>query len=223
MRVIPHGIGPQLALCRNDPEIVKILNLGSDSFLVICPSRADEHKDAETFIDAIPLMCAHRADIDWRFLVACQDDDPCYDKIRQRIKQLKLDESRIVLRKFLYQEMATILRKADVCVVPSRHESFGLSVLEAFLLRTPVVVANVGGLAEIVENTKNGLSFSDGIFKELAGQVLRLHRDKNLRDSIVENAHALVLKGGRFYIDQMVGAHEKLYSDIQSGSALPTS
>lgn len=55
-----------------------------------------------------------------------------------------------------HQELATFYRAADVCLVPSRSESFGLVALEAAACGTPVVAAAVGGLRSLVDDAETG-------------------------------------------------------------------
>ncbi len=61
-----------------------------------------------------------------------------------------------------HELLSTYYRAADVCVVPSRSESFGLVALEAAACGTPVVATDVGGLSEIVDGGSTGLLVGDG-------------------------------------------------------------
>jgi len=56
-----------------------------------------------------------------------------------------------------HYRLASYYRAADVCVVPSRSESFGLVALEAAACGTPVVAADVGGLTTLVDHSRTGL------------------------------------------------------------------
>src|SRR5205823_1584899 len=60
-----------------------------------------------------------------------------------------------------HELLSSYYRAADVCVVPSRSESFGLVALEAAACGTPVVAASVGGLTTLVEDGRTGFLIDD--------------------------------------------------------------
>ena len=85
-------------------------------------------------------------------------------------------------RDFLYRE-------ADVAVFPSTYEPFGMVALEAMAAHTPVVVADVGGLGEIVQHEINGLKCYPGNPNSLAYKILRLLHEPDLAKKLAERAY----------------------------------
>jgi glycosyltransferase involved in cell wall biosynthesis len=75
---------------------------------------------------------------------------------------------------------------ADVYVQPSHKEPFGLGLLEAMSVRTPVVAAAVDGMCEIVEPMVNGLLFQPGSAEDLAEKIRLVLGDGALRTSMTE-------------------------------------
>jgi D-inositol-3-phosphate glycosyltransferase len=74
-----------------------------------------------------------------------------------------------------HEELARFYRAADVCVVPSRSESFGLVALEAAACGTPVVASDVGGLRVVVDDGVTGLlvpSREPRVFADAVERVL---------------------------------------------------
>jgi D-inositol-3-phosphate glycosyltransferase len=74
-----------------------------------------------------------------------------------------------------HELLSTFYRAADVCLVPSRSESFGLVALEAAACGTPVVASDVGGLRTLVEHGRTGYLVEDadpGAFAARVGAVL---------------------------------------------------
>jgi glycogen(starch) synthase len=74
-------------------------------------------------------------------------------------------------------EVATYLWAADVAIVPSLYEPFGLIALEAAAAGTPLAVADTGGLRDIVDDGRTGLRFIPDSAEQLAKAVHRLLED----------------------------------------------
>lgn len=89
-------------------------------------------------------------------------------------------------------DVRMILPKYDCLIVPSRTESFGIVVLEAYEAGIPVVASNIPGLTEIVKDGKSGLLFEPGNPKLLAQRIMMLINNPELADSFVRYGKELV-------------------------------
>jgi len=86
-----------------------------------------------------------------------------------------------------FQTYRTLLQQADVCVVPSRWEGFGMVILEAFAAGTAVLATRVGGIPEIIRNEENGMLAGPGT-SSIAEGMIRLYVSPGLERKITENA-----------------------------------
>ena len=77
-----------------------------------------------------------------------------------------------------------LYRIADVCVVPSIYEPFGLVALEAMASGCPCIVADTGGLREVVPHGEVGLRFRTRDPEALGGMVERVLTDAELREGL---------------------------------------
>lgn len=107
--------------------------------------------------------------------------------------------------------LKSILTKSDVLVLPSREEGFGLVLLEAMALGTPVVATNVGGIPEIVEDGVSGILVEKDNPKQLADAVVKVLEDEELRKTIIENGRE---KAKRFTWEKMSSEVDRVYEDI---------
>lgn len=82
-----------------------------------------------------------------------------------------------------------IYQVADVSVVPSLSEPFGITAIQAFAARTPLVVANSGGLSEIVENGKTGVKVVPNDAEALAEGVTKILSDPLFAESLIAGAY----------------------------------
>jgi len=82
-------------------------------------------------------------------------------------------------------ELVAALRSSDAVVVPSRFEPFGIVALEAMAARVPLVVSRVGGLAEIVEDSVDGIEVEPNNPSAIAAATIRILSDSELASRLV--------------------------------------
>jgi D-inositol-3-phosphate glycosyltransferase len=110
-----------------------------------------------------------------------------------------------------HDRLADYYRAADVCVVPSRTESFGLVALEAAACGAPVVAAAVGGLRSLVDDGETGFLVDSRDPTEYAAHVEKLLDDDELARDMGRLAAARSLR----YSWSMTAARlRRLYGDL---------
>ena len=110
-----------------------------------------------------------------------------------------------------HERLATFYRAVDVCLVPSRTESFGLVALEAAACGTPVVAASVGGLRSLVDDGGTGFLVGRRDPVDFAGPVSLLLSDPELSAAMGANAE----RRSRRYAWSITAARlRRLYADL---------
>ena len=107
--------------------------------------------------------------------------------------------------------LALYYRAADVCLVPSRSESFGLVALEAAACGTPVVAAAVGGLRTLVAHEVSGFLVEGRDPQDYAAYVARLLDDPVLAAAMSAEATA---RAGRYRWSIAAARLRRLYADL---------
>ena len=98
---------------------------------------------------------------------------------------------------------------ADVFLLPSRHEGFGLAALEAMSAEAVVVATNVGGLNEVIVDGQSGFLTDPTDIEAMAGIVTRLLGDEELRREIGRNGRQAAVRD--FSKEKIVKQYEALY------------
>jgi len=109
------------------------------------------------------------------------------------------------------EDVAGALRSADLYLLPSQTESFGLSALEAMATGVPVVGTRVGGLPEVVEDGVSGFLGEVGDVDGLARGALDLLRDADRWRAASAAARA---RATRFDTETVVPQYEELYGTV---------
>jgi glycosyltransferase involved in cell wall biosynthesis len=89
-------------------------------------------------------------------------------------------------------DVPAIMTQADIVLLPTHSEGFGHVILEAMLLRRPVIATSVGGIKDSIEDGINGLFMPVNDDKALAAKIKLLHTDKQLVAKLTENGYRTV-------------------------------
>jgi glycosyltransferase involved in cell wall biosynthesis len=103
---------------------------------------------------------------------------------------------------------------SDLCVLPSRYETFPMALLEVYACGKLIVASNVGGLKELIVDGETGLLFEAGDFKQMAEKMIYLLNNDDKAVEIGMKARGLVEE--RYSIDRVVDNLEELYMEIAS-------
>jgi N-acetyl-alpha-D-glucosaminyl L-malate synthase BshA len=114
------------------------------------------------------------------------------------------------------EAVAPLLASADLFLIPSKSESFGLSALEALATGVPVIGTRAGGLPEVVTDGETGALCAMGDVEGMAGAAIRLLTDDALWQAT--SARAAADARARFSLDEVVGQYEAFYRDVLGGS-----
>jgi glycosyltransferase involved in cell wall biosynthesis len=105
----------------------------------------------------------------------------------------------------------------DVLVLPYRNEPFGRTLLEAWLVGTPVIATDFGGIGKVIRRGENGLLVSYGDVAGLKSAILSILDDRALRERFREEGRRTVRQG--FDIRKTVGQIEALYRECMDLAA----
>lgn len=84
-------------------------------------------------------------------------------------------------------ELSTLYKEADLFVFPSRHETFGMVLVEAISFGLPVIASSIPTTASIIDNNTNGILYNIEDFEALALAIRKLTCDTDLRYAIMKN------------------------------------
>ncbi len=135
-----------------------------------------EFKGAHLIVDAF-----HRLPENAAAELRIYGDLGTFPPYTQRLEKLAVRESCRLMGRFENHRVAEILADLDVLIVPSLwFENSPLTIHEAFLAGIPVITTDLGGMADLVEDDKNGLRFERGNPEDLAEKMRRLIEDPEL-------------------------------------------
>jgi glycogen(starch) synthase len=189
--VIPNGVDPSELRPTGDLAALRREFAEPHEKLVLLVGRLVYEKGFQLALDALPGVIEQVGDV--RFLVAGSGTHEA--ELKAQAASLGLSEHGTFLGWIGDDVLHSLYRIADLCVVPSIYEPFGLVALEAMASGCPCIVADTGGLREVVPvGERVGLRFNGGDAAHLGVMIERLLVDDALRDRLVAEASEHVLR-----------------------------
>jgi glycogen synthase len=213
--VIPNGIDAPEFQPGVDLAALRSRFAQPDEPLVLAVGRLVYEKGFQVALEALPALIRDVPGI--RFVVA--GSGPHEAPLREQASRLGLLERGSFLGWIGDDLLHSLYRIADLCVVPSIYEPFGLVALEAMASGCPCIVADTGGLREVVPNDAVGLRFRSRDPHSLAQMMRRVLTDQPLRERLVAEASEHIL---RFDWAEIALATAAVYRAAVDGSALDT-
>lgn len=210
-------IEKEIEVIHNFVDIKRFSKKPIDAFRkVIAPNgeriilHASNFRKIKRITDVIHIYANIRKEIPAKLLLV--GDGPERPMAEELSRELEIcDDVRFVGKQ---QDMEEIYVIADLFLLPSEYESFGLAALEAMAGGAPVVSSNAGGLPEIIIPGKNGYMSNVGDVEGMSKQAISILKDDKTLASFKENAQAQSL---RFDISNIVPQYEELYEKVIAG------
>jgi D-inositol-3-phosphate glycosyltransferase len=171
------------------------IGLGVDCCIILFVGRIEPLKGIDNLLRAIARVVEKRPELRAGLCVPIIGGDP--DRVREDDHMMRLQELREELGigdvvTFLGAKDQDMLQyyysAAEMVVMPSDYESFGMVALEAMACGTPVIASDVGGLAFLVKHGRTGYRVPARDPKALAAKITRLLTDEGLRRRIGQRA-----------------------------------
>ena len=135
--------------------------------------------------------------------------------VQQLVKELHLTEQVHFLGEQDYLE--SLLSCADLFVLPSEQESFGLVALEAMACEVPVLGTSIGGLPEVVVHGETGFLFPVGEIQQMADAAIELLSDPLRLERFRRSARAWAVE--RFDSEKIIPEYERFYQQVLRAEA----
>ena len=167
--VVPCGVNTELFKPSDKQSARQQLNLDDDKVLLFV-GRIDPLKGVEQLLEAVSYLKGTDSP---RLVIigGDEDSDDAVTWLKEMTGELDL-EDRVTFHGLVkHHELPLYYSAADVTVVPSYYESFGLVALESLACGTPVVATDVGDMSNIIRQDETGYVVPDNDPRELADKI----------------------------------------------------
>ncbi len=210
IEVVPNFISPDLYLREKGSPMCGQLSPNGEKLLV----HVSNFRPVKRPLDCVEILAKVREKGGNARLIMV-GDGPELSAARHRAKQLNVAEQTIFVGK--QAKIVDYLAVADVFLLPSEEESFGLAALEAQACEVPVIATRIGGIPEVVTDGETGFLSNIGDTEKMATDALKFVNDDDLRRKFGERGRELAISrySSEKIIPQYISFYEKVLSQTQ--------
>ncbi|MBA7474825.1 D-inositol 3-phosphate glycosyltransferase [subsurface metagenome] len=175
--VIPCGVNLDLFQPMDKKMAKQQLGFGDDN-IILFAGRLEPLKGIDQLLRAmVYLQNGQRP----RLVIIGGDEDSQHEmeRLKKLSRALRIQDSVTFLGLIEHEELPCFYSAADVCVVPSYYESFGLVALESLACGTPVVATDVGSLKSVIHQGETGYVVADNTPSHLTDKIALLLSKQN--------------------------------------------
>jgi len=207
--MVPNGVNMHVydEVARQDLKTFRSTFALPDEKLVLFVGRLVYEKGAHVLINSIPKILEK---INAKFVIV--GSGYMKEQLSTIVRSMGL-EHKVMFTGFV--DEATLIKLqccADVSVVPSLFEPFGIVALEAMAAKSPVVVSDTGGLGEIVEHDVTGVKVYPNSTESLAWGITRVLLDDKNRNTLRANAYKRIQE--EYDWDKIAQQTERIYEAV---------
>jgi D-inositol-3-phosphate glycosyltransferase len=184
--VIPGGVNVDLFHPGNQGKARAELNIDTDGFILLYVGRFASLKKIDHLIKAIHLL-EDRYEIKLILIGGDGKNDPKQKRLMELAVKLNIEKQVHFIGRVEHHNLPAYYNAADLFVLPSVYESFGLVCLEALACGTPVVASHVGVMASVLDNAENGITLNDTTPQNLAAAIRKFISKKRFDRISQEN------------------------------------
>src|SRR6266702_5203277 len=193
IRVIPNGVEASRFNNGHQPQPIPT-GVSEDRKTILYVGRIVREKGIFTLLDAFEKLRKQGKDVS----LVLVGEGPLKEDLAKEVLRRKLND-RVKLAGFVDEKkLVSLYNSSDAFVLPSHYEPFGMVALEAMASRVPVVVSDVGGLSEIVEDGITGVKVPASDPHALAEGILRVLENPELSERLKKNAYQAVQESYRW-------------------------
>ena len=187
LAMVPNGVNTHSYEFDNDCEIFRAKFALPEEKIALFVGRLVYEKGVQILINAVPKILAK---VNTKFIIV--GSGYMKEQLLNIVQSMGL-EHKVLFEGFMDETTLQKLQKcADVSIVPSLFEPFGIVALEAMAARSPVVASDTGGLSEIIEHDKTGVKVYPNNPDSLAWGIIKILKDETYANYIRDNAYRRV-------------------------------